>query len=142
MPTSLLAPDVTANEATRRFHDETYVFDGLSIRYVLEPRYTEGCLAGGVNGTNVTIALEESWDDVLRNLEVILDKIAKSDLMMLCLQENDRRFAGYDARFVRPKTVPALAKIALFLTRPWAAKKPANAEPIEPAGRRGSSTPL
>jgi hypothetical protein len=42
------------------------------------------------------------------------------DLMTLCLQENDRRFAGYDARFVRPTTVPALAKVALFLTRPWA----------------------
>jgi membrane dipeptidase len=89
MPASVLAPAVTAVEATRRFHDETYVFDGLSIRYVLEPRYTEGCLAGGVNGTNVTIALEESWDDVLRNLEVILGKIAKSDLMMLCLTADD-----------------------------------------------------
>jgi hypothetical protein len=43
--------------------------------------------------------------------------------MQLCLQENDRRFAGYDARFVRPTTVPALARVALFLSRPWA-KKP------------------
>ena len=60
------APAITASDATRRFHDETYVFDGLSIRYVLEPRYTEGCLAGGVNGTNVTVALEEGWDDVVR----------------------------------------------------------------------------
>jgi hypothetical protein len=42
------------------------------------------------------------------------------DLMMLCLQENDRRFAGYDARLVRPTTVPALAKVAVFLTRAWA----------------------
>src|SRR5215475_10403717 len=88
MPASA-ASAVTADQATRRFHDETYVFDGLSIRYVLEPRYTEGCLAGGVNGTNVTIALEESWDDVLRNLEVMLEKIAKSDLMMLCLTADD-----------------------------------------------------
>ncbi len=47
-------------------------------------------------------------------------EIGVRDLMMLCLQENDRRFSGYDARFVRPTTVPALAKIALFLTRPWA----------------------
>jgi hypothetical protein len=44
------------------------------------------------------------------------------ELMKLCLQENDRRFAGYDARFVRPTTVPALARVALFLTRPWARK--------------------
>jgi hypothetical protein len=47
-------------------------------------------------------------------------EIGFRDLMELCLQENDRRFGGYDARFVRPTTVPALAKIALFLTRPWA----------------------
>lgn len=79
----------TADEATRHFHDETFVFDGLSIAYVLEPKYAEGCLAGGVNGTNVTIALEEDWDQVLRNLEVRLTTIAKSDLLMLCLTADD-----------------------------------------------------
>jgi hypothetical protein len=50
-------------------------------------------------------------------------EIGFRDLMQLCLQENDRRIAGYDARFVRPTTVPALARVALFLSRPWA-KKP------------------
>jgi hypothetical protein len=56
-------------------------------------------------------------------------EIGFRDLMKLCLQENDRRFAGYDARFVRPTTVPALARIALFLTSPWAKRsveKPSN----------------
>jgi len=45
------------------------------------------------------------------------------DLLALCLQENDRRFAGYDGRLVRPRTIPALARIALRLTRPWARKQ-------------------
>ena len=45
------------------------------------------------------------------------------DLMMLCLQENDRRFAGYDSRLLRPTTIPALARVALFVTRPWTRKK-------------------
>ena len=45
------------------------------------------------------------------------------DLMQLCLEENDRRFAGYDPRFVRPTTVPALIKLALFVSRPWAKKR-------------------
>jgi membrane dipeptidase len=80
---------IVADEATRRFHDDTFVFDGLSIAYVLEPRYAEGCLAGGVNATNVTIALEEDWDHVLRNLEARLTKIAKSDFLMLCLDADD-----------------------------------------------------
>jgi membrane dipeptidase len=87
--TAIAADAGSADEATRRFHDETFVFDGLSIAYVLEPKYAEGCLAGGVNGTNVTIALEEDWDQVLRNLEVRLNKIAKSDLLMLCLTADD-----------------------------------------------------
>jgi hypothetical protein len=45
------------------------------------------------------------------------------DLMALCLQENDRRFAGYDRRLVRPTTVPALARLALRLASPWPGKK-------------------
>lgn len=87
--TAITSDAVSADEATRRFHDETFVFDGLSIAYVLDPKYAEGCLAGGVNGTNVTIALEEDWDQVLRNLEARLTKIAKSDLLMLCLTADD-----------------------------------------------------
>jgi len=59
------------------------------------------------------------------------------DLLMLCLQENDRRFAGYDTRFVRPKTIPALARVALFLTRPWAKTRRGgerNSDERSPAG--------
>ena len=69
-------------------------------------------------------------------------EIGFHDLMTLCLQENDRRFSGYDVRLVRPKAIPALARIALFLTRPWAKKRQGDTEPLETAGGRGSSTQL
>jgi hypothetical protein len=49
-------------------------------------------------------------------------EIHVSDLMALCLKENDRRFAGYDPRLMRPTTVPGLARFALLVTRPWARK--------------------
>jgi len=45
------------------------------------------------------------------------------DLMALCLKENDRRFAGYDPRLLRPTTVPRLVRFALLVTKPWTRKK-------------------
>jgi len=45
------------------------------------------------------------------------------DLMVLCLKENDRRFAGYDPRLLRPTTVPHLIRLALLVTKPWTGKK-------------------
>jgi len=41
------------------------------------------------------------------------------ELLTLCLHENARRFAGYDARLQRPTTVPSLARLAVRLLRPW-----------------------
>jgi hypothetical protein len=38
-------------------------------------------------------------------------------MLALCLAENDRRFAGYDARLRRPTTAPGLARFALRLMR-------------------------
>jgi hypothetical protein len=37
------------------------------------------------------------------------------ELMELCLRENERRFAGYDARLQRPTTMPRIVKLALRL---------------------------
>jgi hypothetical protein len=34
-------------------------------------------------------------------------------LMAICLSENDRRFAGYDSRLLRPTTTPTLARLAV-----------------------------
>jgi hypothetical protein len=38
-------------------------------------------------------------------------------LMAICLSENDRRFAGYDPRLLRPQTTPALARLAVRIGR-------------------------
>jgi hypothetical protein len=45
--------------------------------------------------------------------------IEVSDLMRICLSENDRRMARLDPRLPRPATVPALARFALrFMPKP------------------------
>jgi membrane dipeptidase len=92
------AEALIASEGTKRFHDETYVFDGLSIAYVLDEKFTERCLAGGVNGTNVTFALEENWDTVLRNVETYLGKIERSPLLTLCTTADDLLKAKKDGK--------------------------------------------
>ena len=46
-------------------------------------------------------------------------KLGFRDLLGLCLAENDRRFAGYDARLVRPTTIPALARFVLAVGKLW-----------------------
>jgi hypothetical protein len=40
-------------------------------------------------------------------------EISPVALMRICLEENDRRFAGYDSRLLRPTTVPALARLVV-----------------------------
>ena len=39
-------------------------------------------------------------------------ELSPGALIDLCLLENDRRMAGYDARLLRPRAVPALARLA------------------------------
>ena len=81
--------ELSADHATRRFHDEIFIFDGLAIAYVLEDKYAERCLAGGVNAANVTFALEESWDECLRRVESYLTAIEKSPNLTFCLTADD-----------------------------------------------------
>lgn len=85
--------DLTTDAKVLAFHKETYVFDGLSIAYMLDEKYTERLVAGGVDGTNVTFALEEDWDTVLRNAEKHLTKIEKNPYLTLCLNAADLRAA-------------------------------------------------
>ena len=53
------------------------------------------------------------------------------DLMAICLTENDRRFAGYDPRLLRPTTTPVLAKLAVRLGRLF--RRGAPGEAMKPA---------
>jgi len=43
--------------------------------------------------------------------------ISPTALMLVCLSENDRRFAGYDPRLLRPTTTPAIARLFCWFTR-------------------------
>ena len=51
---------------------------------------------------------------------VSTDGVKLPALLALCLDENARRFAGYDERLLRPATVPRLVRFALRLARPFA----------------------
>jgi hypothetical protein len=55
--------------------------------------------------------------------------ISIRELMSLCLSENDRRFAGYDERLLRPTTMPALVRFALRFMR---GPRPAANGPVPP----------
>jgi membrane dipeptidase len=87
--TAIPGDAITAHPDTLRFHAETYVFDALSIAYILDEKYSERCLAGGVDGTNVTFALEEGWDEALQKIETLLGKIEHNPLLMLCKTADD-----------------------------------------------------
>ena len=55
----------------------------------------------------------------LTGSQAVADEMDVATLMQLCLEENDRRFAGYDARLRRPTTTPFLARMALGTIRAW-----------------------
>jgi hypothetical protein len=59
------------------------------------------------------------WERTLNGTKAVSNaEISIRQLMTVCLSENDRRFAGYDSRLLRPDTVPRLVRFALrFLKR-------------------------
>jgi hypothetical protein len=73
-------------------------------------RLAKGIGAGDAGGldNNFTISGAQAVGDGGMNTAGLMD---------LCLAENDRRFAGYDARLVRPTTVPSLVRLARRIIR-------------------------
>ncbi|WP_321911396.1 MULTISPECIES: ferritin-like domain-containing protein [unclassified Paraburkholderia] len=51
------------------------------------------------------------------NREVLGDSLEPREMIELCLEENDARMSGYDARLLRPTLVPTLARFALRLLK-------------------------
>jgi membrane dipeptidase len=83
-----------ASESTKRLHDKIFVFDGLSMYYILDEPYTERVLLGGVNATNVTILWEQGWGESLRLMEAGLRKIDANPLLMLARNGDEIRLAN------------------------------------------------
>jgi hypothetical protein len=55
----------------------------------------------------------------------LADEMDPAILIDICLEEDKRRMAGYDARLIRPTTMPRLARLARLFIRPK--KKPKTA---------------
>jgi hypothetical protein len=73
-------------------------------------------LARGMDGAGQEIPQDNNF--TVTGAKAVGDVDVKiGELMMLCLAENDRRFAGYDARLLRPTTMPALVRFAARLLR-------------------------
>jgi membrane dipeptidase len=71
--------ELTASPEAIAFTRDTFVFDCLSLNYVLEDKYAARCAEGGVNAFNLTVASEEqTWDDTLRLTDEFLTRIARS----------------------------------------------------------------
>lgn len=74
-------------------------------------------------GTNRKITQQESNFTVNGAQAVTSVEIGFLDLMRICLEENDRRLAGYDPRLCRPTRVPALARFVLAVGKLWPSRK-------------------
>lgn len=72
-----------ASEKARLFTENSFVFDCLSLFYVIDDRWAERCLQAGVNATNVTFGTEQDWDVVLQNFDLGLERIEKSPYLAL-----------------------------------------------------------
>lgn len=82
-------PNLRASEEAIAFTQNNFVFDCLSLFYVLDDEYTERCLTAGVNACNVTFGAETNWLDMIANIETGLEKIEKSDLLALATNAAD-----------------------------------------------------
>jgi hypothetical protein len=74
-------------------------------------------IARGIGGDDKAAAQDNNFT-VTGAKSVSSAEVSVGALLATCLAENDRRFAGYDARLVRPTTTPRLVRFALrFMKR-------------------------
>jgi len=74
-------------------------------------------IARGIGGDDKAAAQDNNFT-VTGAKSVSSAEVSAGALLATCLAENDRRFAGYDARLVRPTTTPRLVRFALrFMKR-------------------------
>jgi hypothetical protein len=74
-------------------------------------------------GTNRTVTQQENNFTVNGARKVAAVEIGFLGLMQICLEENDRRLAGYDPRLCRPTRVPSLARFVLAIAKLWPRRK-------------------
>ena len=77
---------------------DAFVFDALSLAYVLDEPYAERCLEAGVNGTNLSFGLAESWDASRRAYDAGLEKIDNSPVLTLATTFADFAAAQSDGK--------------------------------------------
>jgi membrane dipeptidase len=78
-----IALNLNASAEAIAFTKENFVFDCLSLFYVLDDSYAENCLNAGVNACNVTFGAETEWPAMIASIESGLEKIEKSHLLSL-----------------------------------------------------------
>ncbi len=76
-------------------------------------------IARGMDDSGTPASAQDNNFTVTGSKAVSDVEISLPDLMALCLSENDRRFAGYDNRLLRPTTMPALVRTALGAIGLW-----------------------
>lgn len=74
--------ELRADASTMAFHERCFVFDSLSISYIVDEPYTERVLRGGVNATNITVGTEGTLDETLRWIETALRGIERNPLVV------------------------------------------------------------
>ncbi|HEX3347766.1 MAG TPA: ferritin-like domain-containing protein [Acetobacteraceae bacterium] len=74
-------------------------------------------IARGVGSRESERGAQDNNFTVTGSKSVSSEDLSVKELMRLCLAENDRRFAGYDARLLRPTTMPWLVRMALRVMR-------------------------
>jgi membrane dipeptidase len=82
-------PAISASAEAVALTKDSFVFDCLSLFYILDDKYAERALAGGVNATNVTFGAETDWDGMIANIEKGLQAIEKSPYLMLAKTADD-----------------------------------------------------